>query len=116
AGAFFPIGRRSTRIEYGTNIAAGNSAACPSGLGADRGGASYRDGRKRDEMKRPRRSLTGILKTHIGVVPDKPISPTTLEIRPRLEGAEVGVSVCPYCAVGCSQLVYHRDGTVLSIE
>jgi len=24
--------------------------------------------------------------------------------------------VCPYCAVGCSQLVYHRGGRVLSIE
>ncbi len=25
-------------------------------------------------------------------------------------------SVCPYCAVGCGQLVYHRDGKVTSIE
>jgi formate dehydrogenase major subunit len=24
--------------------------------------------------------------------------------------------VCPYCAVGCSQLVYHREGKLLSIE
>jgi formate dehydrogenase major subunit len=50
------------------------------------------------------------------VVPEHPISPRTQEIRSRLEGAQVGVSVCPYCAVGCSQLVYHKDGTVLSIE
>jgi formate dehydrogenase major subunit len=33
-----------------------------------------------------------------------------------LAGAQVAVSVCPYCAVGCSQLVYHQDQTVLSIE
>jgi formate dehydrogenase major subunit len=62
------------------------------------------------------RPLKQILKTHIGVVPERPVSPRTAEIRPRTEGAEVGVSVCPYCAVGCSQLVYHRDGRVLSIE
>jgi formate dehydrogenase major subunit len=64
----------------------------------------------------PKRSLTQILKTHIGVAPEHPVSPRLAEVRPRTEGAEVGVSVCPYCAVGCSQLVYHRDGRVLSIE
>ena len=63
-----------------------------------------------------RRSLFKVLQSHVGVVPERPISPKTEEIRSRLEGAEVGVSVCPYCAVGCSQLVYHRDGKVLSIE
>ena len=62
------------------------------------------------------RSLLKRLRSHIGVVTERPISPRTPEIRSRLVGAEVGVSVCPYCAVGCSQLVYHRDGTVLSIE
>jgi len=25
-------------------------------------------------------------------------------------------SVCPYCAVGCSTLVYHRDGRIIDIE
>src|SRR5947199_5056954 len=35
------------------------------------------------------------------------------ELRPRLEAAEhVVQSVCPYCAVGCSQLVYVKDGDV----
>jgi formate dehydrogenase major subunit len=67
-------------------------------------------------MDRSNRSLTDILKSHVGVVPEHPVSPRTAEIRSRLAGANVGVSVCPYCAVGCSQLVYHRDGKVLSIE
>jgi formate dehydrogenase major subunit len=40
----------------------------------------------------------------------------TLNLRPRNEGAEVSRSVCPYCAVGCGQLVYHRDGELVSIE
>jgi formate dehydrogenase major subunit len=40
----------------------------------------------------------------------------TRALRPRIEGASVARSVCPYCAVGCGQLVFHRDGKLLSIE
>ena len=32
------------------------------------------------------------------------------------EDAKVARSICPYCAVGCGQLVYHRAGKVVSIE
>lgn len=63
-----------------------------------------------------RKGILNTLRTHIGVVPERPISKQTREIHSRLEGADVDVSVCPYCAVGCSQLVYHKDGTVLDIE
>ncbi len=39
------------------------------------------------------------------------------QVRPRLEDADtVGTSVCPYCAVGCSQLVYAKRGRVIAIE
>ena len=39
------------------------------------------------------------------------------ELRPRLEAAEhVVQSVCPYCAVGCGQLVYVKGGEVTHIE
>ena len=34
----------------------------------------------------------------------------------RTSGASVARSVCPYCAVGCGQLVYHRNGRIESIE
>lgn len=47
------------------------------------------------------------------------ISPATRELHERgsrLRGAEVARSVCPYCGVGCGQLVYHRDGRLLAIE
>jgi formate dehydrogenase major subunit len=44
------------------------------------------------------------------------MSPRTRNLRPRHEGAEVARSVCPYCAVGCGQLVYHRNGKLVSIE
>jgi formate dehydrogenase major subunit len=37
--------------------------------------------------------------------------------RPRLEQADrVGTSICPYCAVGCAQLVYARGNDILHIE
>ena len=60
--------------------------------------------------------LLNKLRSHIGIVPEHPISAGTQNVRSRLEGAEVGVSVCPYCAVGCSQLVYHKDNILLDIE
>jgi formate dehydrogenase major subunit len=39
------------------------------------------------------------------------------ELRPRIAEADtLARSVCPYCAVGCGQLVYARDGRVTQIE
>lgn len=38
-------------------------------------------------------------------------------LRPRLEEADdVGVSVCPYCAVGCSTLLYAKNGRLIHVE
>jgi formate dehydrogenase major subunit len=34
----------------------------------------------------------------------------------RIAGLKATESVCPYCAVGCSQIVYTRDGSVIDIE
>ena len=34
----------------------------------------------------------------------------------RIAGLKATESVCPYCAVGCSQLVYTRDGELVDIE
>jgi formate dehydrogenase major subunit len=34
----------------------------------------------------------------------------------RIAGLKVTESVCPYCAVGCAQLVYTRDGELVDIE
>jgi formate dehydrogenase major subunit len=45
------------------------------------------------------------------------ISSTSRGLRPRLEQADtVGTSVCPFCAVGCAQLVYAKGGRPLHIE
>src|SRR3954454_23984448 len=44
-------------------------------------------------------------------------SKRTERLRPRTDGAQHKVqSICPYCAVGCGQLVYVRDGKVDQIE
>jgi formate dehydrogenase major subunit len=40
----------------------------------------------------------------------------TRNLRPKINGAEVARSICPYCGVGCGQLVYHREGKLISIE
>ncbi len=38
-------------------------------------------------------------------------------LRPRLEEADrLGTSICPFCAVGCAQLVYAKDGKPIHIE
>jgi len=44
------------------------------------------------------------------------MSPRTLALRRKTAGAEVARSVCPYCAVGCGQLVFHREGKLVAIE
>ena len=44
-------------------------------------------------------------------------SPRSQALRPRIEEADhVVQSVCPYCAVGCGQLVYVKDGEVQHVE
>jgi formate dehydrogenase major subunit len=44
------------------------------------------------------------------------MSEQTRQLRPKHDGAEVTRSVCPYCGVGCGQLVYHKQGKLISIE
>jgi formate dehydrogenase major subunit len=44
-------------------------------------------------------------------------SPRTARLKSRIEDADAVVhSVCPYCAVGCGQLAYVKDGEVVQIE
>ena len=40
----------------------------------------------------------------------------TRELRPKTDGAQVARSICPYCGVGCGQLVFHKAGKLISIE
>jgi len=44
-------------------------------------------------------------------------SSRTEALKPRTAGADKIVpSICPYCAVGCAQLVYVKDGRITDIE
>lgn len=58
------------------------------------------------------------VKAHVGVTVKHPVSPASRELRARINdpGVKKTVSVCPYCAVGCSTLVYHRDGRIIDVE
>ena len=49
-------------------------------------------------------------------VEGQPISPDTLAKAPRIRGAVAVESVCPYCAVGCGQMVYVKGGKIIDIE
>jgi formate dehydrogenase major subunit len=40
----------------------------------------------------------------------------TSTLCPKNEGAQVARSVCPYCAVGCGQLIHHESNRLISIE
>ena len=44
------------------------------------------------------------------------MSAATLALRPRTDASEVTRSICPFCAVGCGQLVFHRGGRILAVE
>ena len=44
------------------------------------------------------------------------MSERTRSLRARIAGTKVTRSVCPYCAVGCGQLVHHHGGKLVSIE
>jgi formate dehydrogenase major subunit len=44
------------------------------------------------------------------------VSERTRNAGSRIAGLKATESVCPYCAVGCSQLVYTRDGELVDIE
>src|SRR5438034_5886133 len=44
------------------------------------------------------------------------MSDKTRAMHARIDDAQVARSICPYCGVGCGQLIYHKDGKLISIE
>jgi formate dehydrogenase major subunit len=44
------------------------------------------------------------------------MSDRTRALRARIDDAKVARSICPYCGVGCGQMIYHKDGKLISIE
>lgn len=48
--------------------------------------------------------------------PPQPYSRNTLDKHPRVRGATLTHSVCPYCAVGCGTNIYTKGGEVIDVE
>ncbi len=46
----------------------------------------------------------------------EPFSVETLAKNSRLRGATVTEGICPYCSVGCGQLIYSKGGELINIE
>ncbi len=80
-------------------------------------------------MKRLRRGITDRAKNFVAdwslprqlagqsVMGKAAESATSRNLRPRLDQADtIGSSVCPFCAVGCGQLVYAKNGRPIHIE
>lgn len=54
--------------------------------------------------------------SRLRAVEQQPFSPNSIQKKARIADAVKVASVCPYCAVGCSQLVYVKGGKVIDIE
>jgi formate dehydrogenase major subunit len=44
------------------------------------------------------------------------MSERTQNLRARNHGTQLARSICPYCGVGCGQLIFHKEGKLISIE
>jgi len=44
------------------------------------------------------------------------MSDRTRSLKPRTTGTQVARSICPYCGVGCGQLIFHKNNELISIE
>jgi formate dehydrogenase major subunit len=44
------------------------------------------------------------------------MSDKTRAMHARIDDAQVARSICPYCGVGCGQLIFHKDNKLISIE
>jgi formate dehydrogenase major subunit len=61
--------------------------------------------------------LRQIVRRDLTALDSSAMSERTETLRPRTEAADrVVSSVCPYCAVGCGQLVYVKDEKITDIE
>jgi formate dehydrogenase major subunit len=52
---------------------------------------------------------------HWGLGP-RAASKKTKNVGARIAGLKATESICPYCAVGCAQVVYTRDGELVDVE
>src|SRR5436305_8912242 len=43
-------------------------------------------------------------------------SQKTHDLKPKIHECEQTRSICPYCGVGCGQVIYHKDNQIVQIE
>ena len=55
------------------------------------------------------------LRNRIGKLPNV-LSKRSLELKPRTNDSKKFISICPYCAVGCSQTVSVKNNQIINIE
>ena len=67
-------------------------------------------------MKLPMFKLPFVARSQPSQPQAQPYSPRTAQKSSRLRGATVTDGLCPYCAVGCSQLLYTKAGQLIDIE
>jgi formate dehydrogenase major subunit len=77
-------------------------------------GSNDADGRPRGFQRLRKLPLVGRA-ADWGMGP-RAVSERTRRAGSRIAGLKVTESVCPYCAVGCGQVVYTRDGELVDIE
>ncbi len=65
--------------------------------------------------KNKKSGLGEFFRRRVAAVPNV-VSKRSIKLEPRIKGAEKYHSICPYCAVGCSQLVYVKDKQIIDIE
>jgi formate dehydrogenase major subunit len=73
-------------------------------------------GQKPNPARESRWALLRQLATGTDGTGTEAMTDRTRALRPRHEKAEITRSVCPYCAVGCGQLIFHENGKVVSVE
>jgi formate dehydrogenase major subunit len=61
------------------------------------------------------RQILNVISKHVGAVPN-PVSANTTRAHARISDATATRSICPYCAVGCAQLIYVNNGKIVDIE
>jgi len=44
------------------------------------------------------------------------MSSQTENLAPKFQDTQVARSICPYCGVGCGQLIYHKNNEIIQIE
>ena len=103
---------RALRRQRGARAAQGEGPACATSA---LGGSFRSDGPAGGVRSRAQAAAWSGRVADWGMGPHA-VSKKTKKAGARIAGLKATESVCPYCAVGCGQVVYTRDGELVDIE